>query len=142
MQPVRESYWCAKNAVNGAIDFINGFASVGNAIVNNPGFLVDILGGAGLVVLGAGGELGGFALDSTGAGAVAGIPLNIVSAGAITGGAALVGAGVIGLANEAAGASKAEPLKRDSAGDSRNDGRDTEPRLPVHQQTRARTAAG
>jgi hypothetical protein len=51
--------------------------------------------GLGLMYLGAGGEAGGVALDATGIGAVIGVPLNIVSAGAIGGGAVLTSKGLI-----------------------------------------------
>jgi hypothetical protein len=57
-------------------------------------------------------------------GAVGGIPLNIVSAGAITGGLALAGAGAAGLITEAAGASETELLYRESSGIDRGDRRD------------------
>ncbi|MDN5764977.1 MAG: hypothetical protein L0H96_01970 [Humibacillus sp.] len=42
----------------------------------------------------AGGEVGGFALDATGVGAVAGVPINIAAAGAVVGGIATAGSGV------------------------------------------------
>jgi hypothetical protein len=42
-----------------------------------------------IMVLGAGGEVGGFALDLTVVGGAIGVPVNVLSAGAITGGGAL-----------------------------------------------------
>ncbi|MDT5025582.1 MAG: hypothetical protein QOE61_2008 [Micromonosporaceae bacterium] len=55
--------------------------------------------GVGLMVLGVGGEIGGFALDVTGTGAIVGVPVNIASAALITAGAtmAVAGAGAFAM---------------------------------------------
>lgn len=50
--------------------------------------------GAFLTVVGTGGEIGGVALDATGAGALLGIPLNVVSAGAIAAGGGMTAKGL------------------------------------------------
>ena len=55
-------------------------------------------GGVALMVLGAGGEVGGFALDLTGIGAVAGVPIGIVSAGVIVVGATVASTGMLAMA--------------------------------------------
>lgn len=49
---------------------VNGFASFGNAVVHHPADLAATAAGVGLMALGAGAEVGGFALDATGGGAV------------------------------------------------------------------------
>lgn len=54
-----------------------------------------------MMMLGAGGEVGGFALDATGVGAVAGVPINVVAAGAIAGGVTTAGAGAGNLIQHA-----------------------------------------
>jgi len=50
------------------------------------------------MVLGAGGEVGGFALDLTGIGAVAGVPIGVVSAGVIVVGATVASTGMLAMA--------------------------------------------
>jgi hypothetical protein len=45
-----------------------------------------------MMVLGAGGEVAGVALDATGIGAIIGVPINVASAALIVGGAAVAGA--------------------------------------------------
>ncbi|MEU6235634.1 putative T7SS-secreted protein [Kitasatospora sp. NPDC047058] len=82
---------------------LNDLASVGNAMLHDPGAVLELAGGLGLAVLGAGGEVGGFALDATGIGAVLGVPVNVVSAGAIAGGLGLAGAGLSTIMQDAAG---------------------------------------
>ena len=67
-----------------------------------------------------GGEAGGVALDATAVGAVAGVPINVASAGLIvTGvGTALAGAGL--LMNAASGDDAVHPLRTDNPGSSAN----------------------
>lgn len=71
-----------------------GVASFGNALLNHPADVVATAGGLGLVALGATGELAGVALDSTGIGALGGVPLNIASAGLIATGVTAAGLGL------------------------------------------------
>ena len=67
-------------------DVVNGLASVGNAMIHHPGELATAVAEIGLTLVSAGGDGLGVALDATGVGAVAGVPLNIVStAGIVTG---------------------------------------------------------
>lgn len=80
---------------------VNGLADVGQAIIEHPEDLLSMLAGAGLMVLGGGGEAGGGLLDVTGVGAIVGVPINIASAAVIASGAALTGAGGADLANNA-----------------------------------------
>jgi hypothetical protein len=64
--------------------------------------LGQMLLGAGLIALGTGGEILGFGLDATGAGAVLGVPANVVSAGVIASGAGLVAHGALDLSQRVA----------------------------------------
>ncbi|WP_368292714.1 HNH/ENDO VII family nuclease [Dehalobacter sp. TBBPA1] len=51
----------------------------------------SMLAGAGIVTGGVGGEIGGVALDATGVGALAGVPINVASAAAIVYGGGVAG---------------------------------------------------
>lgn len=82
--------WAYNHTVVPGVDVL---ANVGQAIVEHPEDLLSMLAGAGLIVLGAGGEVGGGALDLTGVGALAGVPINIASAAVIASGATLATAG-------------------------------------------------
>lgn len=84
-------------------DLANGVASLGNAMLHDPGAVGETLAGAALMTLSAGGEVGGVALDATGVGAILGVPANVVSAMGIATGAGLAGVGVHSLAQDAAG---------------------------------------
>lgn len=105
-------------ALDAAVNTGNTLASLGNAIINHPEYLLEVLGGLSLLYAGVGGEVGGVALDATGVGAVAGVPINIASAGAIAAGAGIASAGTIQLATEAAGNSRVQPFNRWSERDS------------------------
>lgn len=87
--------------------------SFGQAFIDHPDLLLEVIGGVLMINAGVAGEAGGVALDATGVGAIGGIPVGIASAGAIAAGAGLVGAGVLQAAAHAAGDSKVEPLKQD-----------------------------
>ena len=80
---------------------MNGLADVGQAMVEHPEDVLSMALGAGAIVLGVGGEVGGVALDATGVGAVAGVPINIASAGLIATGVAAMAAGGGDLVNHA-----------------------------------------
>jgi hypothetical protein len=86
---------------NVGADVVNALASLGQAIVDNPASLAEMLGGAGLMTLGAGGEVLGVALDATGIGAVIGVPAGVVSAGAIAAGAGMAGHGAMQMSKDA-----------------------------------------
>jgi uncharacterized protein YukE len=85
--PWYESLWHGTENVLG--DAGNFFANNASQLTQMLGDTGQVLGGLGLATLGAGGEIGGVALDATGVGAVIGVPANVVSAGAIVGGGAL-----------------------------------------------------
>jgi hypothetical protein len=90
---------------------VNGLASFGNAMLQNPGALVTTLGGTALFAVSAGGEGLGVALDATGIGAVFGAPLNVVSALGMTAGAGITASGVLRLAADAAGADRVTVMR-------------------------------
>ena len=58
------------------------------------GDAASTLQGVAEMLIGGGGEAGGIALDATGVGAIAGVPLNIASAGVIVHGTAVAGTGL------------------------------------------------
>ena len=72
--------------------------------------------GAGLMTVGAGGEVGGVALDATGAGAVIGVPANVLSAGAIVTGGAMATAGTGDLMMHASSDDRVNPMRTDHTG--------------------------
>lgn len=95
---------------------VNGVASFGNAVIHHPGDLVTTLAGAGLMAVGAGGEIGGAALDATGVGAVIGVPANVVSAGVIATGGAMAAAGAGDLMMHASSDDRVNPMRTDHTG--------------------------
>lgn len=102
--------------VDGGKTVVNDLASFGNAMVQHPGDSAAMLGGMLLAGVSAGGEGLGVALDATGVGAVAGVPLNVVSAAGIATGVGLAGAGAVDLAQHATSDSRVEPLRMNSEG--------------------------
>ncbi|MFE3194323.1 colicin E3/pyocin S6 family cytotoxin [Nocardia sp. NPDC059240] len=90
---------------NVAADLVNIVASYGNAIQQDPlrmGIdMATTAAGVATMILGGGGEVLGAGLDLTGIGAVAGVPINIASAGVIAAGAGLTGLGVIDATRDA-----------------------------------------
>ncbi|OFE14938.1 hypothetical protein BA895_07210 [Humibacillus sp. DSM 29435] len=84
-----------------AVPLVNGAADVVQAAAEHPEDVAQLALGAGMMLLGAGGEVGGVALDATGVGAVAGVPIGVVAAGAIAGGATAAGAGAGNLIQHA-----------------------------------------
>jgi hypothetical protein len=79
---------------NAGIDALNASASVGNAIIEHPGDTGLLIAGLTVAAAGSGVEGFGVALDVTGVGAIAGVPLNVLGAGLITaGGATAIKAG-------------------------------------------------
>ncbi|MDH6452008.1 MULTISPECIES: putative T7SS-secreted protein [unclassified Streptomyces] len=102
--------------VDGGKTVVNDLASFGNAMLQHPGDSAAMLGGMLLAGVSAGGEGLGVALDATGVGAIAGVPLNVVSAAGITAGVGLAGAGAVDLAQHATSDSQVEPLRMNSEG--------------------------
>ncbi|AZS71589.1 hypothetical protein DDE74_12050 [Streptomyces lydicus] len=123
--PERPGFWSevgdffsdvGEGLVDGGKDVLTGLASFGNAMIQHPGDTAAMLGGTLLAGVSAGGEGLGIALDATGVGAVAGVPLGAVSAVGIATGVGLAVAGAADLAQHAANDSAVEPLKRNSEG--------------------------
>lgn len=98
----------------------NVFASLGNAMVNHPDEVLELLGGLATMVLGTAMEGGGVALDLTVVGAPAGVALNVSGAGVIAAGAALAGTGAIGLGVHAMTDDRSTPYRTDNAERARN----------------------
>lgn len=95
---------------------VNGLASFDNAMIHHPGDTAAMAGGAGLMLLGAAGDAGGGALDVTVAGAVVGVPLNVVSTGAIVAGGGMVVAGAGDLMMHASSDDGVNPARTDHEG--------------------------
>ncbi|AUY50238.1 putative T7SS-secreted protein [Streptomyces sp. CB01881] len=82
---------------------VEDLASVGNAMLHNPGAALEVAGGLALATVGAGGEVLGVGLDLTGVGAVVGVPVNVLSAGLIATGVGVAGMGASDIAKDAMG---------------------------------------
>lgn len=82
---------------------VEDLASIGNAMLHDPGASLEIAGGLALATLGAGGEVLGVGLDLTGVGAVIGVPVNVASAGVIATGLGIAGVGATQIAQDAMG---------------------------------------
>jgi hypothetical protein len=87
---------------NTGIDAANGLLSIGYAAGQHPEDALALVGGLAMIQIGAGGEVFGVALDATGVGAVAGVPINVASAALIGAGAVLVAGGSQSLLRHAA----------------------------------------
>lgn len=123
--PERPGFWSdvgdffsdvGEGLADGGKDVLTGLASFGNAMIQHPGDTAAMLGGTLLAGVSAGGEGLGIALDATGVGAAAGVPINAVSAAGIATGVGMAGAGAADLTRHAANDSKVEPLQRNSEG--------------------------
>ena len=104
----------------GRQDSENGDYKVGQAIGDFGATVV----GAGETLLGAGGEVGGVALDATGVGAVAGVPVGVVSTAAIVQGSSAVligGAHLLKAANDSTGGGRNEQKSNQARNDSAKD---------------------
>lgn len=99
------------------VDLVNATASLGNGIIHDPGGVFAILGGIGLAGISTGGEAVGIGLDATGVGAVAGVPLNALSAAGIASGTALAGAGAAAIMRDAAGPDRVTLMQSQSDGE-------------------------
>ena len=98
-----------------AEDTLSSAASLGNAMLNDPGATIETGAGLLLTALSGTGEAGGFLLDATGLGAIAGVPLNVVSAAGVAAGAGLTAQGLTTLMRDAAGPDRVN-MNSDSSG--------------------------
>jgi hypothetical protein len=95
---------------------VNGVASLGNAMLHHPGSTAMAAAGIGLAMISAGGEGLGVALDATGIGAVAGVPLNVVSAAGIATGAGITTVAMADIASHAGGDDHVTPVDTEGGG--------------------------
>ncbi|HEY1701602.1 MAG TPA: hypothetical protein VGG75_17995 [Trebonia sp.] len=107
-------------------DVLNGLASYGNAMIQNPGDTGTMLGGALLMGVSALGDGVGGVLDATGVGAIAGVPVNALSTAGVLTGATLMAASGGDLARHAATDDSVDPVQTGGGGDS---GPTQDPRL-------------
>lgn len=98
--------------LNPAIEQLNFIASMGNALINHPDILLELLGGVALVVGGGTMIGGGGALAITGVGAAPGGGLAWAGAGVVGAGVAAAGHAGIRWMNEAAGDDAASVARR------------------------------
>ncbi|MEV0193606.1 putative T7SS-secreted protein [Kitasatospora purpeofusca] len=110
---------------------VEDVASVGNALIHDPGAAVEIAGGLAIAAAGAGGEVLGAGLDLTGAGAVVGVPVNVLSAGVIATGLGMAGVGASGIAEDAAGPNRVHMERDGGGGGGGSGGGETRPSRPV-----------
>ncbi|WP_108718364.1 putative T7SS-secreted protein [Miniimonas sp. S16] len=103
--------WLGERAYDVSAAVVNSVASFGNAMIEHPGETAAFLGGIALMVLGGTGEVGGVALDATGVGALAGVPINIAAAGVIAAGATMTAAATTSLAQHAGSDSRVEVME-------------------------------
>ncbi|MEU4239331.1 putative T7SS-secreted protein [Actinoplanes sp. NPDC026619] len=94
----------------------NGLASFGNAMIHHPGDVAAAAAGAGLMIAGATGDVGGGLLDLTGVGAVIGVPINIASTAAVVAGGGIVVAGAGDLMMHATSDDGVSPARTDYEG--------------------------
>ncbi|GIF24274.1 hypothetical protein BJ973_007754 [Actinoplanes tereljensis] len=95
---------------------VNGLASFGNAMIHHPGDTALAAAGAGLMVLGAAGEVGGGLLDITVVGGVIGVPINVAAAGVIVAGGGLTAAATGDLMMHATSDDSVNPARTDHEG--------------------------
>jgi hypothetical protein len=94
----------------GAEDAVDALASLGNAIIQNPGADLGVVGGTLLAAVSVGGEAIGVAADGTIVLAPAGLALNALSAAGVVAGGSLALASAADLGGHAAGDDRVDPL--------------------------------
>lgn len=104
-------------------DAVDGLASMGNAVIANPGDDAGTLAGLLLGGVSAIGDAGGTALDATGIGAVVGVPANALSTSGVLAGGTLAAASMGDLASHAEGDDRADPFKSGGDGSTPQDPR-------------------
>jgi hypothetical protein len=95
---------------------VNTLASFGNAVVHHPGDAIALVGGSYLTAVGLTGELGGFVLDATGAGAVPGLVVNAASTVGVAGGGTIAYGGTKDLIMHATSDDQVSPASTDHTG--------------------------
>jgi len=94
----------------GAEDTVDALASLGNAVIQNPGADLGVLGGTLLAAASVGGFAIGVAADGTIVLAPAGVALDAVSAAGVVAGTGLALASAADLGGHAAGDDRVDPL--------------------------------
>jgi hypothetical protein len=94
----------------GAEDAVDALASLGNAVIQNPGADLGLLGGTLLAAASVGGFAIGVAADGTIVLAPAGVALNVASAAGVVAGTGLALASAADLGGHAAGDDRVDPL--------------------------------
>lgn len=92
----------------------------------------------GLTVISSAGEGLGVALDTTGIGAIGGVPLNVVSAAGMAAGASMTGAAVVNLAMHAASDDHVSPMQTNHGSGSA--GADPEPPFSAPKEITGKTS--
>lgn len=92
---------------------VNGLASVGNAVVRNPGEAIAFVGGATLAGVSSAGVAVGSGATVTGVGAVVGVPLGGLSALGVATGLGIAGVAGASIINSAMGDDRVEPVQPD-----------------------------
>lgn len=116
--PARPGFWshvgnffgtAARDAEHAGSQVLNAVASTGNAMAHHPGDMAAAAGGLALTaVSGIGDGLGGL-LDATGVGAVAGIPINVVSTAGVAAGLSITTVAMADVSRHAASDDKVSP---------------------------------
>jgi hypothetical protein len=119
--------------VDGFEDWVNDGLSFGQALLDNPGLAVGLIGGTALFALGAGATGGGTVVSGTGVGAVAGVPAAALGIGMMGTGGATAAVSWAQLMAEADGASRVEPFQVNGILD-KLFGKDDDPNTGDHQQ--------
>lgn len=88
-------------------------ASVGNAVLHNPGEAIAFVGGAALAGVSSAGVAVGAGATATGAGAVVGVPLGGWSALGVATGLGIAGVAGASIINDAMGDDRVEPVQPD-----------------------------
>ena len=101
--PSAPGFWgrFADDAGAVAADAGNALASVGNALLGHPADVAAMVGGGALATVSAVGVVGSVALDGTGIGAVAGVPLGGLSAAGVATGVGIAGVGAADVVQHA-----------------------------------------
>lgn len=92
---------------------MNGVASVGNAVLRNPGEAIAFLGGAALVGVSSARVAVGAGATATATGAVVGVPLGGWSALGVATGLGIAGVAGASVINDAMGDDRVEPVQPD-----------------------------
>jgi hypothetical protein len=109
---------------------LDAAASLANAAVHDLGSVAEVVGGLALMDVAAGGEFLGGALDITGAGAVLGVPINVLAAGIGATGIGMAGMGLKTIINDAAGPDRVNMSSQGSGGGGSNVGASNRIRPP------------